>query len=279
MAHTIYRAYFQLHDSPWEVAGPIIAWSPSRDIQIRVSRGPLYLPAMAAPKSRTVAGGARIEVADDLAVGDEQTWAAVAVTVGQMPPTNMTDWATWSDALFMRARGFMAVVGVVLRQRRPAIRLGEFFEVHPDEGEVQTHFRWIAYGAHKITLDEQVAEEVRQTLATAVRQEGLPPRLASALEWLEQSKSADNGADRLQAAWTALDSLLGRGGSYADLVDKTAKELADPWYGLGLNVEQIKAALGLCEMQTLRNKITHRRYRPSPWPSRDDLIGATCHKY
>lgn len=224
---------------------------------------------MASPKSITAAGHARIETVNENYTLEGATYFALAIPIGVKgegtAPEVSPDW----DSLSQRADDAARTVGLCLDQRTPLKKVAEYVKITRDDGTVAgERFRWPVRPGAKASVSKRSSESVRRALGSALDSHVSPQTLV-ALRWYDQSKAATNGADRLLALWIALEALMGPG-TQGELVEHTARHLAQKVYRLGLSPSQVTEALGLKQMRDVRNKVVHRGYSPEPWPVSSD---------
>lgn len=261
-----YLAYYELHKIPWELPAPVRFKDSDTGAIFELGRGPYNIPHLASPKTKIRAGGATLETKNDNYVLEGGTYFGVAIPV-RLPESDRSPVVEPGfEELFRMSDDAARVIGLCLDQRTPLKRVAAYIrENRSDDKPGRTLATWQLSGGAAASICDKSVESVRMALDHALNPE-VPPRVLLALRWYDLSKNASTGADRLVSLWVSLEALMGPVKNNRQLVGKTAQHLAGQEYGLCLNPDQIKQALGLEQILSWRNKIMHEGVSPVPWP-------------
>ncbi|MDA0232541.1 MAG: HEPN domain-containing protein [Chloroflexi bacterium] len=139
------------------------------------------------------------------------------------------------------------------------MKVGEYVRLIKPDTSYGKSFRFQGYAGAEAAVTTAAQEDIRRAVE-AVANQHLAPQVYVALNWYDQSKRAETGADRLVALWIALEALMSIERSRGKLDTKAARFLSSEAFSLGIKTDRIHEALGLGEMRRLRNRIVHLAY-------------------
>jgi len=261
-----YLAYFELHEIPWRLKNKVVFEERDTGMHFQIGKGPYVVPRMASPSSITVAGGARIETANETYTLEGSTYFGMVVPVSVEGDKDSLrkitpDW----DELSRTTSDAAMTVGLCLDQRLPLKKVAAYVRVMEGRKPYSMIVRWEAISGAKASVSKRSTESIRRALGHTLDPDVAPQTLV-ALRWYDQSKSSANGADRFLALWIALEALMGPARYAKDVVKRAAIHLSGRAYRLDMSPTEVRQALGLDNMHRLRNAIVHHGYNPEPWP-------------
>ncbi len=260
-----YLAYYELHEIPWESPAPVRFKDNEDGTIFELGRGPYHVPRMASPTVVVHAGGARIETVNENYVLEGGTYFGMAVPVRLSEEKGSPLVEPGFEQLRRLTEDAARVVGLCLDQRIPLKLVAAYIKESRDNGKPRMLTLWQVRSGGAASVSHQSVESIRVALSSALSAE-VSPQVQLALRWYDLSKNATVGPDRLVALWIALEAIMAPVNSHAALVRKTSTHLAGANYGLGLNPEHIRIAIGFDRMLEYRNQIMHRGSWPVPWP-------------
>ncbi len=260
-----YLAYFKLHDIPWKVEEKATFKDEFSTHQVQIGRGPYVVPRLATEEPETKAGGAEIRTVHENVVLEGQTYVGVAIPTS-WANDQLTGGGDWGETTQL-AEDIASCVSLCLSQRFAPQKVAEYVRGDDSEGSIKgMSFRWQLYPGARAFVSTRSIGSVRRALNRLHSQAISSGSTLVALRWHDQSKRTFAGPDRLVALWIALEALMGPVENHAELVEKTASQLAAKKYRLGVSAQRIRDALGLDHIRRARNEIIHEGRRDLRWP-------------